>query len=232
MRRATIVAIFLVAGYVLVGASPASAATPVLGKRGLLPNGKGWGTAQPRTIFNGGSPGGLAEKIVWTHWGRATARGRGVMYAYKPEGGYFDERVPVQFRATRLGRCKGSSRRAYTRLIFRAVDRPGGAYGEWMPWRRDLCDDSAEPAECGSVGFAENSDYGAFQITTWDVSCSVARAVATASRDVTLKAGSPANYRFRARDFRCTGYSFEGEGLPTISFTCYRNTAVVTFNRS
>ena len=43
----------------------------MLGKRGLFPGGEGWGTAHPRTVFNGGSPGGLADKIRWTELGQA-----------------------------------------------------------------------------------------------------------------------------------------------------------------
>lgn len=75
----------------------------MLGRSGLFPSGKGWGTAHPRTIFNGGSPGGLAERIRWTGSGRATARGQGVIAAYKPRGGYYATRVPTSSRPRAWG---------------------------------------------------------------------------------------------------------------------------------
>lgn len=230
MKRARWLAIATLG--ILLAAAPASAATPVLGKRGLFPGGEGWGTAQPKTIFNGGSPSGLADKIRWTGWGDTTARGSGVIAAFRPEGGYYATRVPIQLRASRLGRCPGSSQRAYRRLIFRAHDRPGGAYGDWSAWTLDLCNANAKPKRCGLVAFAPDSDFGAFDITGWDTTCATARDVARPSRDVAIRPGSPAKYRYTANGWICNGYSLDDVGLPSITFTCNRGTAVVGFNRS
>lgn len=227
MRRAASLIVIMAACAVLPAAS-AQAAAPVLGKSGLFPTGRGWGTAHPRTIFNGGSPGGLAEQIRWTRWGRATARGQGLVAAYRPQGGYYAQRVPIQFRASRLGRCPGSTKRAYTRLISRSHDRPGGSYGDWSPWTLDLCDAGATPRRCGLVAFTPNSDDGAFSITAWDTSCTTAQAVATASRDRPVRQRPPA---FTARGFRCSGF-YSGESLPSVLWRCTRNTAVVSFTRS
>jgi hypothetical protein len=104
---------------------------PVLGKKGLMPYGTGWGTAHPREIFNGGAPDGSVSEIRWRHWGAAMATGTGVKPAYKPGGGYYAKRVRAELRASRPGRCPGSNRRAYTRLITREQTRPGGPFGDW-----------------------------------------------------------------------------------------------------
>lgn len=104
----------------------AAADPPVLGKKGLMRYGKGWGAAHPRTIFNGGVPDGSVSGMTWRHWGAATATGVGKKPAYRPGGGYYASLVRAELRATRLGRCPGSGRRAYTRLIVRAQTRPGG----------------------------------------------------------------------------------------------------------
>lgn len=216
----------------LTAAAPAQAASPVLGKLGLMGKyGKGFGKAKPSVVFNGGSPGGLADKIRWRNWGGKTATGRGVIAAYRPEGGYYAKRVPIQLRATRLGRCPGGKRRAYTRLVARSHDRPGGRYGDWFPWTLDLCDFDAEPDRCGSVAYEPNTDWGASDVTAWDTSCDTARAVAAAAKTRPLRPGDM-KQRFVTDGFACNGYSLEGEGLPSTTWTCTRGTAVVGFKQS
>src|SRR5919197_5239461 len=114
--RSSLCALLVLAACLAV-ASPASAArSPVLGKKGLMPYGTGWGSAHPREIFNGGAPSGSVSRIRWRHWGAATATGSGRAPTYKPGGGYYAKLVRVQLRATRLGRCRGGHRPAHTRL--------------------------------------------------------------------------------------------------------------------
>lgn len=163
--------------------------------------------------------------------GRAVARGKGRVATYRPEGGYYDEKVPIRIRASRIRSCEGSDEPAYTRMIVSHRVRPGGRWSDWFPWTLDLCSRETEPRECGNVGFAPNTDYGAFGITAFDTRCRSAKRVARASRRIKLKPGSPANYRFRTRGFVCNGYSFDSDNLPSIHWTCSRKTAVVTFDR-
>jgi hypothetical protein len=99
----------------------------------------GFGTAQPRVVFNGGAPSGRASDIRWTHWGEARAFGTGKAAIYRPEGGYYSEEVTVLLRAEAIRDCNG--KRAYTRLYAREPDKPGGPLGAWFLWADDdnLC---------------------------------------------------------------------------------------------
>ena len=210
----------------------AAAAEPVLGAPGLYGEyGLGWGTERPAEIFNGGVPSGYIRGVEWKRWGRAVARGKGRVPTYKPEGGYYRKTVPIQLRASRLGHCEGHDGRAYTRMIARHRVKPGGRWSDWFPWTLDLCDLETEPRRCGKVAFGRNSDYGAFKITAFDTRCRTAKRVARASKRIAIRSGDPARYRFRTRGFVCNGYSFDSDPLPSISWTCSRKTAVVTFNR-
>lgn len=223
----------VVASVVAAGpAATAKPATPVLGIKGLMLHGSGWGRARPRNLHNGGVPSGSIQAIRWRGWGDPTARGTGRHPTYRPEGGYYKSLGVIQLKASRLGTCAGApGKRAYTRLVARSQIRPRGPFGDWYPWTLDLCDFDAEPQKCESVSFAPNTDFGAFEITAWDTDCATAQEVAAASRNIAIKPGN-ARYRLRARDFVCRGYSFDGDGLPSITWNCSRNTAVVSFQRS
>jgi hypothetical protein len=106
----------------------------VLGKKHLLTDGIGWGTAHPRVIFNGGDPAGQALQLRWRDWGAATAYARGVAPIPRPAGGYYAKRGVIEFRASRLGRCTPHGPRAYTRLQAREAIRPGGPLSRWFAW--------------------------------------------------------------------------------------------------
>jgi hypothetical protein len=55
-----------------------TAAAVVLGEASHFgPSAKGFGTAQPTTIFLGGDPTGLVTAITWSSWGGSTADGTG-----------------------------------------------------------------------------------------------------------------------------------------------------------
>lgn len=49
-------------------------------------HGRGWGRTRPKTIFNGGSPEGLAHHIRWRRWGKKVTVGRGLIAIYHPAG--------------------------------------------------------------------------------------------------------------------------------------------------
>jgi len=106
---------------------------PVLGAKGFSAGqGWGWGTAHPRSISNGGDPGGVVYRIAWRNWGAKRALGYGKIPIFKPTGGYYSRLGRIVLRAQRLGRCGGH--RAYTRMYVRSVRKPGGPLGTWHAW--------------------------------------------------------------------------------------------------
>ena len=117
----------------LSSAMPAIAsANVVLGAAAFAPNGSGWGTSEPTEIFNGGDPSGLITDVRWSSWGGSVAVGSGRNPIFKPHGGYYRRPVPIELKASGLGRCGGQQ--AYTRLSFREPKRPGGPLGPWISW--------------------------------------------------------------------------------------------------
>jgi hypothetical protein len=122
----------------LVPSAAVADSTPVLGSpHHLAPVGKGWGKVAPRHIFNGGDPSGEVSKLTWKHWGAPRARGHGVTWLLRPDGGYYARPGRIVLRAEALGRCPDGTA-AYTRLEFRAAHRPGGPVGKhWHLWAGD-----------------------------------------------------------------------------------------------
>jgi hypothetical protein len=132
-KAVTGLALVLVALCALGAASAASAASPTLGAKAFAaPYGKGFGTAEPAEIFNGGDPSGSVREIKWSGWGDPSAIGYGLNPIFKPHGGYYRKPARVELRATDLGKCGG--RAAYTRLEIRAPKVPGGKLGKWTSW--------------------------------------------------------------------------------------------------
>ena len=92
-----------------------AAANPVMGAKAFAaPYGKGFGTAEPSEIFNGGDPSGSVTHIKWSGWGNPTAIGYGLNPIFKPHGGYYSKPAQIELRATNLGKCGNQA--AYTRL--------------------------------------------------------------------------------------------------------------------
>jgi hypothetical protein len=82
---------------------------------------------------------------------------------------------------------------------------------------------------CGRVGFAPQSDSGAFGIAAKRASCGKARAVARGSRSHGPTPG--ASHRYRAEGFRCRGF-LRDETLPSVLYTCRRGARTIAFSRS
>ena len=116
----------------------------VLGSKYFLPgpdHGIGWGTPRPKTIFNGGDPSGYVGKIHWTTWGGKVAIGYGLNPVFKPGGGYYATPARIELKALDIGRCYTGGPRAYTKLVARVAERPGGRLGAWFLWggQKTLC---------------------------------------------------------------------------------------------
>jgi len=101
----------------------------------------GWGTYEPRKLFNGGDPSGLVFHISWKDWGRNTAYGTGLTYIPRPTGGYYGRPVLALLRASDLGHCAATGPLTYEVLDFRGPTRPGGPLLPWGNWSyfRTVC---------------------------------------------------------------------------------------------
>lgn len=140
-RHLALTVVVLAAGLTVAAGSFAARARPittasvvVLGSPAFEGHGsEGWGKSRPKKVFNGGDLSGLVREIVWTSWGGATAIGYGVHYMFKPQGGYYEQPVLIELRASRLGNC-GAGPRAYTRLSARDPVRPDASWGPWFVW--------------------------------------------------------------------------------------------------
>ena len=89
----------------------------------------------------------------------------------------------------------------------------------------------AASLSCGSIGWTPNSDDGAFDIRARDVGCRKARRVARAAKPYGPSGEPGTTFRYRARGFRCVGTERD-TALPSIRFSCRRDSARVTFSRT
>jgi hypothetical protein len=114
----------------------------VLGSPAFWPAGntRGFGAAHPSELNTNGDPSGIVLGITWHDWGSSTATGIGKTYLPKPGGGYSPGTVPIELRATSLGRC--GSVAGYQQLLYRVPTQPGGQpTGAWQLWANatNLC---------------------------------------------------------------------------------------------
>ena len=86
----------------------------------------------------------------------------------------------------------------------------------------------AKTANCGDVGFAPQTDDGAFNIVASGVSCQRARRVAAMTRS--RRYADPLSYE--ADGFSCTGKRVPNDGLPGVDWRCTRNGGTITFTRN
>ena len=84
--------------------------------------------------------------------------------------------------------------------------------------------------DCGIVAFAPRSDNGAFYIKARGTTCSIARAVARASRPSHFSRGDAI---YTSHRFRCLGQGSDlgGVGKYVVKFECYRGRSGVSFLR-
>ncbi|MBS1846376.1 MAG: hypothetical protein JST53_18355 [Actinobacteria bacterium] len=135
MRQIRLLFALILATFALgaLAGSAGAAAIPTLGAKAFAaPYGKGFGTAEPKEIFNGGDPSGSVRDIKWTGWGNPSAIGYGLNPIFKPHGGYYRKPARIELRATALGKC--GKQAAYTKLEVRIPKKPGGKLGKWMSW--------------------------------------------------------------------------------------------------
>lgn len=125
--------LLIIIALVVLSTAGAANTSVVLGKKGLVRYGWGWGSAHPRSIFNGGDPSGKAWHLTWRSWGAASAYARGLTWIEPPGGGYHGKGA-IELRASRIGRCTRHGPRAYTYLQARVALRPGGRLGRWFVW--------------------------------------------------------------------------------------------------
>jgi hypothetical protein len=141
--RALLIAASLTGALLLVSATGAGARTeaaPLLGSHVFYaPQARGFGSAHPAAISNGGDPSGIVMKIRWSDWGAATAIGHGSSSIYRPNGGYYPGLVGIELRAQHLGTCGGKL--VYRQLEIRVPKKPGGPLGSWILWSgaKSLC---------------------------------------------------------------------------------------------
>jgi hypothetical protein len=140
-RRSLALTLLLVAaaGSVLGSVEASGAGTVTLGSSSFAGTyGKGWGSARPAVIYNGGDPSGLVREIQWTSWSGGTAIGFGLGNIFRPRGGYYPP-VLVELRAQALGHC--GSHQAYTQLAIRTPPKPEAPLGSWHLWSeaKSLC---------------------------------------------------------------------------------------------
>jgi len=87
-------------------------------------NQKGYGQARPTTIFNGGDPTGLVERIVWQSWGGPVATGTGISEYVAPNqfvaNGTSERSTVVAFN---LGTCENT-------LMYQAIEWYFPQHGE------------------------------------------------------------------------------------------------------
>ncbi|MER7584179.1 hypothetical protein [Kitasatospora sp. NPDC097691] len=107
------------------------AEVPVLGAS-WAPGQKGYGQAQPVTVFNGGDPTGLVEQLAWSSWGGPSATGTGTA-EYVGPGQSVATGIPAQadIVAFDLGTCHG-------RTAYRAIEWYFPAHGQHFDATRYL----------------------------------------------------------------------------------------------
>lgn len=125
----------------LLARAEAAGRRVVLGARGFVPYGLGWGSPHPSRISNGGDASGVAYQLNWRTWGGRSTIGDGLNPIFKPSGGYYQKPGTIQLRAIDKGRCSRGGPLAYRQLYARVSSRPGGPLGKWFRWggQKTIC---------------------------------------------------------------------------------------------
>lgn len=209
------------------------APTIVLGaKRFMEPDGKGWGTAEPSTIFNGGDPSGLVSDIRWTGWGQPVALGSGKTSIFKPGRGYYNQLVTIKLRAWDIGSCTPGGPRAYLKLSVAEPSIPGGPLGGFAGWSSggDLCPTTSTASPTSSTLTTTTATAPAQTssdtLTVHDFNGNTLRVTAAGIIDPAAPANAdvavPAGTRLVAVEL-----TLKGDGPGTISSDANSNTTVI-----
>lgn len=191
---------------------------PTLG-RAWSPSQEGYGLVKPSTIFNGGDPTGLVQRVTWNNWGQPRAIGHGTGDYVWP--GESVARGSIPSRATviawDLGPCRGQL--AYRRIswFFPAygdtfdpsqwIDPCTGAYAPYKP-----------PRNCADVTIRSPHGY-ASQVQVYGISCSRAREIISTSPSVRYVTFGES--RFRHAGLYCGTEGYSDLSPPTL-FDCAR----------
>ena len=138
--RRALVALALVIAAGCSGRGGDGAGVPVLGRYWGAT--RGYGTAAPNEIFNGGTRTGLVFDIEWESWGDETAIGHGTGYLAPPGiGANGAAEEPATVVASDLGDCNGVY--AYRDIRWFFVEAGESISFDGEPWY-DTCARSAE----------------------------------------------------------------------------------------
>jgi hypothetical protein len=115
MRRLVAGVVVFAVTMVATPAALASGGRPVLGWSHAFLNSKGFGAAEPQTVFLGGDPTGEVSKLRWQHWGgrRSIGFGRGWCPGRSVASGHY---CTASLHLYDLANCHGL--RAYRMMVF------------------------------------------------------------------------------------------------------------------
>ena len=193
-------------------------AAPVLGRRWLYPNGAGYGTVSPATIFFGGDPTSLVEHITWTRWGGQSATGSGIGdYVWPGESVAVGSiQTPAEIVAWDLGSCRGHS-------AYRKIDWYFPQYGQtfdpnqWMNVCTGAYSPTPTPQSCGDVGIQLPPGY-ATDVQALGIDCSTALSIVGESPSVDYLYQGEA--RFQTAGLNCGTEGFDVDLSPPTLFEC------------
>ena len=115
MRRLISGLLVLTFGLASASAALAAGGRPVLGRKHAFPNGAGFGTAEPRTVYLGGDRTGQVSKLRWIGWGagKTVAYGQGWCAGRSVASGHY---CTTSLHVYGLVNCDGRS--AYSMMVF------------------------------------------------------------------------------------------------------------------
>lgn len=199
---------------------------PTLG-RSWAPNQEGYGQVKPTTIFNGGDPTGLVQRVRWTHWGQRKAIGRGTGdWVWPGESvGTGSIRTRARVVAWDLGFC--GAQLSYRRLTWFFASR-GETFNpsEWIDPCTGAYSPYKPPRHCGGVTIRSPRGY-ARDVQVQGIGCGRARSIIASSPSVRyLYRGES---RFRHAGLYC---GTQGYGSPPTLFDCARGRVDIFYDVS
>jgi hypothetical protein len=218
-------AVVMAAGPVAEAGAGARASSLIRLGRAFHPGLSGFGQSRPRTIFLGGDPTGLVEKIHWSSWGGAEAQGSGDAEYVWPGTSVAGNRIAPGARivAFQLGTCRGI--RSYNALEW-YFPRYGGTFDPHHYF--DTCSGEfrGKPypsSSCPDVTLADGAGRATFVIAV-GLSC---RRAADLIAELPLAEYLPAGGRFSQSGYRCGSEGATGGATPL--FGCQSGSREIVF---